>query len=125
MPKQIEIESIQEFLFDGSPNLATKMPALGPMYGNDQRNFLILLLITLHSGKTKTKLKNSNFGLDILSYFPNLFSGFHVDSVQLSSKENYPFILSKKTEYQEPLVKYFYVFQIRTITLGISFSVYL
>ena len=64
MPKQIEIESIQEFLFDGSPNLATKMPALGPMYGNDQRNFLILLLITLHSGKTKTKLKYKNFGLD-------------------------------------------------------------
>ena len=67
--------------------------------GSDQRNFLILLLVTLHSGKT---LFCKEYTLQ------HLFSDSYVNSVKLSYSSYYegvkPRIVSESRVYEAPKV---------------------
>ena len=96
------------------------------LFGNDQRNVLVVLIISLHSGKenisnqTKSRRKSLQFcchskkncksRTSLSQSTKEIFNlaGFIVDSVQLSlERTERPLIVSRPEQYQEPQVEHF------------------
>ena len=97
------------------------------LFGNDQRNVLVVLIISLHSGKenisnqTKSRRKSLQFcchskkncksRTSLSQSTKEIFNlaGFIVDSVQLSlERTERPLIVSRPEQYQEPQVGRFH-----------------
>ena len=97
------------------------------LFGDDQRNVLVVLIISLHSGKenisnqTKSRRKSLQFcchskkncksRTSLSQFTKEIFNlaGFIVDSVQLSlERTERPLIVSRPEQYQEPQVERFH-----------------